>query len=125
MVNPNRPKVIRNMEKTISRIALDGLVWNKKVAKGSGTGLIFVPKELVGMTLRVILLPVDENESLSLHKKIVINNDDLRKHNAEITKAQNRREKLEKELDDKTIEEKEEPISTAQASGTLEDEDAY
>lgn len=123
MVKPNKPKVIRTLEQTISRIVLDGLVWEKKVSKGSNCGLICVPEALVGKRLKVILIPVDQNESLSTQKEIAINNDNMRRHNAVMTRLANKNKKLE----EKQVEEEKESthVPAIPNEPGLEDEDAY
>lgn len=121
MVKPNKAKVVKNLEAALSRIILDGLVWEKKVSKGSGCGLICVPETLVGKSLKVILIPVDENDSLKVQKEIAINNADMRKHNAQMTKLTKKKKKLE----EASQEAQPEVPAIPDNKDVLEDEDAY
>jgi hypothetical protein len=106
----------------MARIILDGLVWEKKVSKGSQCGLICVPESLVGKRLKVILIPVDPNDSLSVQKEIVINNDSMRKNNSIATKLANKKKKLDEEVAEKKIID---VPAVPKQSNDLEEEDAY
>lgn len=121
MVKPNKNKVLKNLEAALSRIILDGLVWEKRVSKGSGCGLICVPETLVGKRLKVILIPIDLDESLRVQKEIAINNDNMRNHNAQITKLANKKKKLEETI---AIETPKDSLDENLAE-ELEDKDAF
>lgn len=117
MVKSHKLKVMKNLESALSRIILDGLVWEKTVGKGSGSGIIHVPESLVGKKVKIILIPVDDDDSLSVFKKVIDANADMREHNAQVTKAKNRK----KDAEETISKDKEDEEAKIAAADSLED----
>lgn len=54
----------------LSKLLKAGLMFVKKVHKGTGTsGAIYLPKYLVGKTIKIIIIPVDDEEKELLDPK--------------------------------------------------------
>lgn len=61
------PKIYTQEEISLAKLILKGYVFPKQVRKfGNNSGVIFVPRKWIGLKFKVILLPMDDMEDLTI-----------------------------------------------------------